>query len=211
MDFREGARHHHVVARCDKLDAGLVVVALHVFGIGGVEHQQHMAGQAPMQPFDFVERQIGSGRVVRVGQEHHLGARRDRFDDGVHVGGIVPLWHRNGLCAGAQGRDRIDQKAVDGMDRLVAVGEIGASEQVEQVVGAGAAHDAVGIEPEGAADGLTQRGGGALRVILQMIGDRMIGRDRLRTGAERRFVGGEFIDLRRAPRFALAGHVGVDG
>ena len=43
-----------------------------------------------------------------------------------------------------------------GVDRLVAVGEIGAREQIEQVVGAGAADDAVGVEPEGAADRFAQ-------------------------------------------------------
>ena len=58
-----------------------------------------------------------------------------------------------------------------GVDRLVAVGEIGARDQVEQVVGARAADDAVGVEPEGAADRLAQRGRGAVGVVLQVLGD----------------------------------------
>ena len=40
-----------------------------------------------------------------------------------------------------------------GVDRLVAVDEIGLRQQMQEIVGAGAADDAVGVEAEGAADG----------------------------------------------------------
>ena len=46
--------------------------------------------------------------------------------------------------------------------------EIGVRQQVEDFVGAGAANDAVGIEPEGAADRLAQHARGAFRIVLQM-------------------------------------------
>ena len=48
--------------------------------------------------------------------------------------------------------------------------EIGVGDQIEQIVGAGAADDAVGIEAEGAADRLAQRGRRAVRIVLQMLG-----------------------------------------
>ena len=38
MDLGEGARHHSVRSRRHQLNPGLVVVAAHVLGVGGVEH-----------------------------------------------------------------------------------------------------------------------------------------------------------------------------
>ena len=61
VDLREGAAHDDVLARRDQLDAGLVIVAPHVFGIGRIQHQQHVARQRAMQPLDLVEWHV-SGR-----------------------------------------------------------------------------------------------------------------------------------------------------
>ena len=55
-----------------------------------------------------------------------------------------------------------------GVDRLVAVDEIRLRQQMQEVVGAGAADDALGVEAEGAADGFAQIAGGAVRVVLKM-------------------------------------------
>jgi hypothetical protein len=61
-----------VLAGGDELDPGLVVVAATYSGIGGIEHQQHVRGQGAVQPFHFVERHIGAGRIVGVGQKDDL-------------------------------------------------------------------------------------------------------------------------------------------
>ena len=172
--------HHGIVGGCHQLDADLVVVARHVVGIGGVQHQEHMRRQASAQPLHFVERQIGPGRVVRVGEPYQLGARADRFEDGVDVGREIALGRDDVAGAARHGRDRIDQKAVRGGDRLVAMAEIGVREQIEDFVGAGAADDAVGVEPEGTADRLAQDPRGAFRIILQMRRHVLVGRDCLR-------------------------------
>ena len=71
----------------------------------------------------------------------------------------------------------IDEKSVGGVDRLVTVAEIGVGDEVQQIVRAGAADDAAGIEPEGVSDRFAQRGRGAVGIILQVIGDRAIGGD----------------------------------
>ena len=73
IDLREGARHHHVLGGRDEFEARLVVVAADIFGIGRVEHQHHVRRQARMQALDLVERQIGAGRIVGIGEEHDLG------------------------------------------------------------------------------------------------------------------------------------------
>ena len=73
----------------DQFDARLVVVAADIFGIGRVEHQQHVLRQAGMQAADFLERQIGAGRIVGVGEEHDLRLRRDGGEDRVDVGALL--------------------------------------------------------------------------------------------------------------------------
>ena len=98
-----------------------------------------------------------------------------------------------------------------GVDRLVAVGEIGARQQIQQVVGAGAADDAVGIEPERAPDRLAQLARRAVRIILaDASATDLIGRDRARARPERRLVRRQLEHLGDARRAALAGHIGLD-
>ncbi len=97
------------------------------------------------------------------------------FEDRIDIGGIVCLRRDHIGGAVRHGRDRVDQKAVRGVNRLVAGAEIGVREIVQQFVRARAADDAVRIEPEGAPDGFAQRARGAFRVIFQMIGGGLVG------------------------------------
>ncbi len=56
---------------------GFVVIAAHVLGIGGVEHQQHVrqaAWRAGARTSSM--REVGAGRIVRVGEEHDPGLVR---------------------------------------------------------------------------------------------------------------------------------------
>ena len=210
VNLRERARHHHVLAGGDELNAGFVVVVADVFGIGRVDHEQHMRRQAAVQPLDLVERQVGAGRIVRVGEEDHLGLRRHPLENLVDVGGEVLFRRDHGRGAGAERGNRIDQEAVRGVDRLVAVGEIGPRQQIEQIVGACATHDARRIEPKHTADRVAQLRRRAVRVILEVLADGVVGSDRLRARAERRLVGRQLENLVDARRAALAGYVGVD-
>ena len=195
VDLGEGVRHHGVFGGRHQFDAELVIVARHVVGIGGVEHQQHMRRQAGAQPLDLVERQIGPGRVVRVGEPHQLGARRHPREDRVDVGGEVGLGRDDVLGAVRHRRDRVHQKAVRGGDRLVAMAEIGVRQQIEDFVRAGAADDAVGVEPEGAADRLAQHPRGAFRIVLQMRRRLLVDFHRLRRRPERGLVGRQLEHL----------------
>ena len=201
--------HHGVFGGRHQFDTDLVVVARYVIRIGGIEHQQHMRRQSGAHPLDLVERQIGARRVVRIGEPHELGARRDQLEDRIDVGGKVGLGRDHVDGAVRHGRDRIHQKAVGGADGLVAVAEIGMRQQIEDFVGAGAADDAVGIEPEGAADRLAQHARRTFRIILQMISRFLVDRDRLRRRSEWRFVGRQLEHLAARLRHrALARRVG---
>src|SRR6202043_3092925 len=76
-------------------------------------------------------------------------------------------------------------------------------------VGAGAADDAVGIEPEGAADRLAQHARGALRIVLQMRSPLLVDLNRLRRRPKRGLVGRQLEHLAARLRHrALAGRVG---
>ena len=97
-----------------------------------------------------------------------------QLEDRIDVGGEILFRRDHRLGAGAERGDRIDQEAVRGVDRLVAIAEEGARDQVEQVVGAGAADDAVGVESEHAPNRLAQGRSRAVRIILQVLGDRLV-------------------------------------
>ena len=210
MDLREGPAHHHVVRRGNELEPGLVVVAPDVFGVGGVEHQQHGFGQRAAQSLDFVERQIGAGRIVGVGDEDDLRARAHRGEDRVDVRRVVLFAGYDRRPAGRQRRNRIDQEAVGGVDRLLARPEKGLRQEMQQFVRPRPADDARRVEAERAADRLAQFGGGPVRIILKMMADSIIGRDRMRAWSERRLVGGEFEHFGSVRRGALARHIGLD-
>ena len=176
MDLRERARHHRVLGGRDKLQPHLVVVAAHVFAVGSVEHQQHVRRQLLAQPPHLLERHVGAGRVVRVGQEHDLGARRDALEQLVHVGGVVEFRRDDRLCPARHDRDRIDEETMRRVEALVAGAEIAAREQVQQIVRARPAHDPVGIEPVGRSDRQAQGFCRAVRIALQLSRHRLVGR-----------------------------------
>ena len=208
VDFRKSVGHHRVVRGGHQLNAEFIVVARDIVRIGRIEHQQHMRGQSGAQPFDLVERQIRSGRVVRVCEPHQLGSGRDQLQDGIDVGGKIGFGCDDIDGAVRFGGDWIHQKAVSGADRLVAAAQIGVRQQIENLVGPGTADDAIGIEPEGAADRLPQHARSALRIVLQMRGRLLVGLDCLRRRAERRLVGRQLEHLAAWLRHrALAGRV----
>ena len=71
------------------------------------------------------------------------------------------------------------------INRFVAILEKGARQQIEQIIGAGAADDPIGIEPEGSADRVTQGRGGAVRIIFQVFARRPIGGSSVRARPQR--------------------------
>src|SRR4029077_3576338 len=102
-----------------------------------------------VQALDFVERQTGAGRIVRIGEEDEFRLLSHRGQNRVDIGGVTLLRRDDGFSARTERYNRVDQEAVGGVNRLVAVDEIGMRQKVEQIVRARAADDAVGIEAEG--------------------------------------------------------------
>ena len=96
------------------------------------------------------------------------------------------------------------------VDRLVAIPEVGACEQIEQIIRARAADNAVGIEPESVTDRFAQCRRRAVRIILEMFADRAVGGDRVRARPQRGFVGGQLEHFGDSRRGALARNIGGD-
>ena len=114
-----------------------------------------MRRQRLMQALDLVEGHIGAGRVVRIGDEHQPRALCHRRDHRVDVGGVIFFRHLDRLAAVPERVDRIHQEAVLAVDHLVAVAQIGVRQEIQEIVGAGAADKTRRIEAECAADGRT--------------------------------------------------------
>ena len=147
-----------------------------------------------MEPRHLVGRQIGAGRVVRVGDEDDAGALGDARQKPVDIGSEVPLGDSNRGRADRLGADRVHQKAVPAVEHLAARRlairpGIGAQQQPDQLVGTGAAHDPVRIEPVMAAERAAQFGRAAVGIAVDLSGQRPIGGDRLGAGPERTFIG----------------------
>ncbi len=210
VDFRERAAHHGIVGGRHQLDTGFVVVAAHVFGVCRVQHQQHAGRQLAAQALDLVEWHVGAGRVVGVGQEHQPRTLGHRREDRVDVGRVGGLLRLNRRAARGKRRDPIDQEAVPRVDHLVARADEGMRQQVQQLIGAGAADNARRIESERPPDRLPQQSRGAVGIVVQGRSGRAIGLDRLLARAERRFVRRQLEHALDAGRRALARHIGVD-
>ncbi len=163
-----------------------------------------------MQSLDLVERHVGPGRVIGIGKEDDPGARGHPRQDGIDIGGVVGFRRGDWRRAGAQRRDRIDEETMNGVDRFIAVDEIGARQQVEEIVRPRAADDARRIEPESAPDRLAERGRRAVGVIRQPRRLGLISSNRARAWSQRRLVRGQLVYLGNAWGTALSGHIGVD-
>ena len=210
VDLGEGAGHHDVFGGRDQLDAGAVIIAPDIFGIGRVEDENDIAGQAGMQPPHLVEGQIGAGRIVRIGEEDQLRPVGDGGEDRVDIGGGVGLLHRDRRRAARQDLDAVDQEAVLGVDRLVAGRQIALAQKPQQLVRTVAAQDMAAVETVDLGDGVLEGGGLAVGIDLEL---RQRGHGRLarrRRRSERRLVRRQLVQRHAGRRLALAGDIGLD-
>jgi hypothetical protein len=97
------------------------------------------------------------------------------------------------LGAAGQRRQRIDGKGILGEDRRASRREKHAGDQIEHVVRAVAEHDALAAEAAALGKGVFESK--VVRVARQVVDRCEDCRTRLRTHAERIFVGGELDDL----------------
>ena len=125
----------------------VVVLGRHVLGIGAVEHEQDVRTKPSMQALELLTAQICPGRIVGVGEEHHLRRRRPGLEECIDVGAIVFLRRHDDLGRRARRDDRIDVAAVPAHHCLIALTEVALCQQVQKIVRTVAADDPLRIEP----------------------------------------------------------------
>ena len=197
--LRERARHHRVVGGIHQRGARVVIRPVHVFGVGGIQHQQHVVRQPGPQARRFGAGDERAGGIVRVGQEHHARRRRHRGQNGVHIGEQVAFRHLHHVAPGQAPGDVVDRKTVRRHDQLGARSTVDVAQQEDQVVGAGAAHDPRRIEAEPVGDRLPQLGRTAIGIPVRIRRHPRQGLRHARWRPERALIGGELDHPRKRP------------
>ena len=208
VDLGEGARHDGVAAGLDQFAPVGIVVAADILGIGCVHHQQHALRQHLAQPDQFVAGDISPGRVVRVGDEDQLRARRHGRQDRIDIGGEVALGSHDRMGARRARGDRIHGEPVLRVDHLVARPCIGVGQQGKEFVRARAADDARRVEVVDLADGGSKLLRGAVRIEVQRGGEAPECFHCVRRGTERVLVRRQLDDILDALDVAFAADIG---
>src|SRR3984893_15531349 len=210
VNLRESARHHDIFAGRDKLRAGRIIGAGHIFGIGRVEHKDDMSGQSVGEPLNLAKRQIRAGRIVWIGEEDHLGPWANLGEDAIGIGGQVLFRRDDWNPARRENGDLVDEKTMLRENAFVARTDVGGGEEVKDFVRARAADDSGRIETVPRAKRLAQGRGGAVRIILETIGKGTKTFSVSGRWPERRLVRRKLEYLGRARRSAFAWNIRVD-
>jgi hypothetical protein len=112
MDFREGARHHHILVFIHQRHGIFIARRIDEFLIGTVQHQQRIPGQAFAQAADLRALDPGAGGIVGIGQENDLGVVAglvaEAGDDPARLLAWLLAVRRAALTAVAEAAERAD-------------------------------------------------------------------------------------------------------
>ena len=213
IDLRERARDQHVRRARREGKRAVLVLGRDIFGIGLVDHQQHVRAQRGVEPGDPFARQEAARGIVGVGEEHHPRPLGHAGQQRIDIGAIVRVRrHHRHRAAPARG-DVIDREAIADIDDLVARPGIGLRRDVQQFVRTGAHDDAIG----GNAVQRAQRGAQVLAVGIgiarrfpRAVPRATARRPRRRAGTQRGVVGRKLGPPTPVRPGGLAGNIGVD-
>src|SRR5271154_906709 len=164
MNLRKRAQHNHVFATRDQFHARRVIIFLDIFRIGRVENEKDFRRHCRLKSLDFLDWQIGAGRIVRIGEEYHPRTRVDFGEQSVDAG-CKPLLRRgHGNPSGRQDDDRVFEETVLGIQPFVAGAEVHVREQRDQLVRTVAADDVFGVETMVSRNGRPQIVRGTIRI-----------------------------------------------
>ena len=160
-----------------------------------------------MQALHLVEGQIGARRIVWIGKKNHPGFGPHAFQHGIHIRRAVNFRRHNGSRPiGADG-NRIDQKSMLRINRLIADTEVGMRQQLQKLIGTSAANNRSWIQAIAIGDGLAQRGSRAIGVEFKAAGFR-----RKRGSGQRRRAKGRLVRRKlvnpRTPGSAFSRRIG---
>jgi len=160
-----------------------------------VDDQQGARRQRRDEPVEPGPRDHRAGRVVRRRNDDELGARRDRGDQGVDITrqlggrrrGDEPAIHH-------LGREPVRQEAIHRGQDLIAGLACCDHELVQQVIGAVAEEDVVGVAAEPGRQAAAQRESGGIGIAMQLGQRRRQRRQRPGRRPERVLVRGDLDD-----------------
>ena len=208
VDLGKGARHDHVRVSFDQAHAA--VVALDVFGIGAVEDENDVFGQAFDQARDFVVAQHRAGGIGGVGDEDQPRPFGHGVENAVDIHGALAFGHLDRVGPGGQRRDAVHGEAVGAVNDLGPGAAVGVAEKGDDFVRTGAADDPRGVEVVDLGDRLAERGVVGGRIAVQFVCgpcQRVAGRGGKPVGV---FVGRELQDVIAALELAFAADIEAD-
>ena len=208
-DLRIGTGHHDIVRGRDEFDSCFIVVAPHILGIGRIEDEENMGGKPCMQALHLAEREVAPRWIVRVGKKDDFRLCRQETENCIDVRQIIVFRRHHGRGAVGLDGNRIDEKSILTVDRLVSGPKISMGNELQQLVRPGTADDVLCLEAEAAGDGAAQQRCRTIGIEFKHMGRRLVGLDGLLARTDGRLVGGELVDLWTLGS-ALSGHVGRD-
>ena len=209
IGFRKGAGDQNIVVPRGEIHAAVVFALGKKFGIGLVDHQQHIFRQTGMQALDLGARQEGADGIVRIVEQHHARPFCDCGEEIVDIGRIVIVLGQHDLGPDLVGEQRVEREGIAGEQHFVARTRKGLHCAVEAFARARAAHDPRRIDAVQRADGFAQLRGVGVRIEVRLV---PVGKhlDHPGAAAQRVLVGRQFDQRAAVGSLRLAGHIGMD-
>ena len=145
VDLGERAQHDHVVVVPLDVQRVVAVGRRDELDVRLVDDHHHVVRHRLDQPPDLRGGHVGARRVVGVADEHELGLRRDRGGHGLEVVGEVPDGDRDRHRAADVDDVPVARERRRGEDDLVAALEHRLREQEQELAGAAADGDLLGV------------------------------------------------------------------
>ena len=192
-----------------EIETAVLLAGLEIFGIGLVDHQQHIARQSGMEPLDLGAGQAGPGGIVRIGEEHHAGALGHRGQQRIDIRAVIGVGRFHRGRAAAPCSDVVNREAVAAEQDLVARTGKALRGEIEQFVRARTANDMRRIDAVLSAQRSAQCGGIGIGIGR---GGMIHGQRRQRVGAapQRVLVCRQFDQLAPVGTGRFARDIGMD-
>ena len=141
ISLGEGAHDQHIAGAGGQRQPAVVILRRDIFGIGLIDHQQHMRRQGGMQPGKFGAWQEAAGRVVGIGDEDHPRPLGHACQQRIDVGAVIGIGRDHRRRPAAPRRDIVEREAIAHIEHLVARPGKSRCRDGEQFARAGAADD----------------------------------------------------------------------
>ena len=209
ISLGERTGDEHIVVVRGQFHTPIVRASVEEFGIGLVDHQQHIRRQPGMQSGDVVTRQPCADRVVGIVEQDDPCALRHRGEQLVHVGRIVRVFSQHDRRADLVRKQGVERKRIAREQHLVAGPRERLYRAMEAFARTGAAYDPRRIDAVKCADRFAQRRGVGIGVEVGFMSLCQSG-EHSRAATHRVLVGRQLDQLAPVLTPGLARNIGMD-